>query len=530
MPEERLRVSGGAYLVFRHPSLRRRLNITHGASEIKWSYALNTVTTPTYGGEVVQILSCYVGPMTITGQTANNDELGRIYDWFLDYMNEAGKGDRRDERAVIMDYPERGWSFKLQITQLQGFQVGTTLLGTPWTIQAEVVNDDDRQMLVEHTMNALNKPLFDKTLRQVGFNAKDPTIDPTASINQTYDASTIGDNMQTLLSAWSSGDFAHWGFDALRDPSTQFSQSAKDYWMTLFGTNYIAGEPTHGGGSDTLGDIGNPMSEGAIVAAINKAFEAKNIPGKLGVAVAAHESGLDPNRVQVGCTTGSCGIGLFQVNGDGSGRDSSLEVKRAGQHRNTPGAITKYYPSGSQIAAAANWFSSYRQSDLGEWAADAQGPADHAGYAAAIRQALPAAQRLIEKYKDFVPTVQLSGTPKHIIDTYVIPTARATGMATGITPAMVEAANAAHGTTVNGTRSDHQGPPSYAWAADMSNGSSPTPAMDNLAKTLATMFGLPWKGSGVTEVTRNGYRLQMLYRTNVGGNHYNHVHFGVRKA
>ena len=68
MPEASVRVSGGAYLVFRHPSLRRRLYVTHGATEIRWSYNLNTVTTPTYGGEVVQILSAYVGPMTITGQ------------------------------------------------------------------------------------------------------------------------------------------------------------------------------------------------------------------------------------------------------------------------------------------------------------------------------------------------------------------------------------------------------------------------------------------------------------------------------
>ncbi len=124
----------------------------------------------------------------------------------------------------------------------------------------------------------------------------------------------------------------------------------------------------------------------------------------------------------------------------------------------------------------------------------------------------------------------LSGTPKEIIDRQVIPLAKKNKMEQGDTVKEVEEANAAHGPTVSGSRSDHQGPPDQAWAADMSNGSSPTPEMDALAEDLAKAFKLKWSGSGVASTTHKGYRVQMIYRSHVGGNHFNHVHFGVRKG
>ncbi len=121
-----------------------------------------------------------------------------------------------------------------------------------------------------------------------------------------------------------------------------------------------------------------------------------------------------------------------------------------------------------------------------------------------------------------------TGSPKHIIDTVVIPIARQNGIQ--ITVASNDGANARHGTTVSGNRSDHQGPPEFAWASDMSNGYSPTPQMDSLARDLATQFDIPWSGSGAVSTTTGGYRFQMIYRSNVGGNHYNHVHFGIKKV
>jgi hypothetical protein len=124
------------------------------------------------------------------------------------------------------------------------------------------------------------------------------------------------------------------------------------------------------------------------------------------------------------------------------------------------------------------------------------------------------------------PDGPITGTPKEIIDTIVLPIANANGITRTID--QNDMANAMHGPTVNGGRSDHQGPPDVAWAADMSNGTAPTPEMDKLAVALAKRFGIPWTGAGLVSVTHGKYRFQLIYRTMEGGNHFNHTHFGVR--
>ena len=124
---------------------------------------------------------------------------------------------------------------------------------------------------------------------------------------------------------------------------------------------------------------------------------------------------------------------------------------------------------------------------------------------------------------------ELRGTPRQIIEQTVLRWSMQHGFP-DVTPAHVLASNSGHGPTVSGGRSDHQGPGEYSWAADISNGGSPTPEMDRLARTLATAFGMPWTGSGVTQVEKDGYSVQMLYRTDVGGNHFNHVHIGIHRT
>jgi hypothetical protein len=134
----------------------------------------------------------------------------------------------------------------------------------------------------------------------------------------------------------------------------------------------------------------------------------------------------------------------------------------------------------------------------------------------------------------------LSGTPKAIIDRYVLPVARKHDMKTGITAAGVEAANGAHSVmTTSGNRSAHKGPPEVAWAADMSNGTAPTPQMDALAQELADLFGMRQLSMSVTgrggstqisNAARDGYSFQLIYRSKTGGNHDNHVHFGCKRG
>lgn len=100
---------------------------------------------------------------------------------------------------------------------------------------------------------------------------------------------------------------------------------------------------------------------------------------------------------------------------------------------------------------------------------------------------------------------------------------------------VISTKRATRNNTASGGMSDHFVGNTTAYAADLSNGSSPTPEMDKTAREIANTFGLSWSGSGVVNGTfkaPNGksYRVQMLYRTNTGGNHYNHVHFGARVA
>jgi hypothetical protein len=134
--------------------------------------------------------------------------------------------------------------------------------------------------------------------------------------------------------------------------------------------------------------------------------------------------------------------------------------------------------------------------------------------------------------------VTFDGTPKHIIDAYALPIARANGVA--ITVDSVTAANARHGHTQGGNRSDHEGPPAFAWAADIGIGpdirgggnAAGAARGDKIAKDLAAAFGIHWSGSGLASAIHNGYRIQLIWRFDSpqAGNHYTHVHVGVKKG
>lgn len=78
------------------------------------------------------------------------------------------------------------------------------------------------------------------------------------------------------------------------------------------------------------------------------------------------------------------------------------------------------------------------------------------------------------------------------------------------------------------TGSDHHTSQGRSFAADLSNGSSPTAEMDRVCARLAKLLGHPEFGAGVLNVQAGSLRFQLLYRTDVGGNHFNHVHIGCR--
>jgi hypothetical protein len=79
------------------------------------------------------------------------------------------------------------------------------------------------------------------------------------------------------------------------------------------------------------------------------------------------------------------------------------------------------------------------------------------------------------------------------------------------------------------TGSDHHVGQSRSFAADLSNGSSPTPQMNRTCAQIARALGHPAFRAGILNVVRGSVRIQMLYKTNIGGNHFNHVHVGARR-
>jgi len=81
--------------------------------------------------------------------------------------------------------------------------------------------------------------------------------------------------------------------------------------------------------------------------------------------------------------------------------------------------------------------------------------------------------------------------------------------------------------TTSGNVSDHWVGAKSSYAYDMSGS---VPEMDDAARAIAQRLGIGYNGGPlVATKTQNGLRYQVLYRTNVGGNHFNHIHIGVRR-
>jgi len=261
-------------LVFRHPEMDDDLRVRSGANAIKWSYELNTVSTPTVGGEVVQVLSCFVGPITIEGlasghQTGSKvdrsrrpgwgdftptDEVQEIIDWFLRYMHLAGslvgQGDeRRSESAIRFSYPARGWEFWIQVIDLQGFDFSADQVAVPWSITAEVVSDAGLDYFEAATMNTFTDDLTSRTmLAQAISPGKDflsnPFVNPTLNAPTDKDlAERLGDNFQSLVASWGDSNFMTWGFNPIGDPGDVMKEDPYSTWAKLTGGEYLGQFP-----------------------------------------------------------------------------------------------------------------------------------------------------------------------------------------------------------------------------------------------------------------------------------------------
>jgi hypothetical protein len=263
-------------LIFSHPQMEEDLRVRSGANSIKWSYELNTISTPTVGGEVVQILSCFVGPITIegtaagyqTGATVNRgerpgwgpgtttptDEALNIVHWFLRYMHLAGalqgQDDRRNEAAIKFSYPARNWDFWIQVTQLNGFDFSSDQVLVPWSITAEILSDAGLDYFEAATMNTFTDSLTERTLLHKaispGFDyANNPFIN--RALNDPGGAalsSRLGDNFQTLIASWSDSNFMTWGFHPFGNPGELMPEDPYTVWQRLLGGEFVGKPPT----------------------------------------------------------------------------------------------------------------------------------------------------------------------------------------------------------------------------------------------------------------------------------------------
>lgn len=136
-----------AKVIFYHPRvIPNQLAISVRPDQVTWAYGLNTAVYPTYGGEVVQILSVFFDDMTIAGTVGSYAEMERIYQWFIAYMQAASQGTSNipshDQVPVSFYYPERNWHFQIWPKSLPGFKYGRDVVAPTWKVVAAVKEPD----------------------------------------------------------------------------------------------------------------------------------------------------------------------------------------------------------------------------------------------------------------------------------------------------------------------------------------------------------------------------------------------------
>lgn len=144
------------------------LAIDNGIDDAAWSYGLNTASFPTYGGEVVQILSVYIDDLTLAGTCSTYAQIEAIYSYFAAYFQTATQGrsgspnigDSTTSGAynlspVTFSYAERGWSFTLYPKTAPGFHYGREVVAPTWQLTAFVVDNTPDLNLIKNGIKAL---------------------------------------------------------------------------------------------------------------------------------------------------------------------------------------------------------------------------------------------------------------------------------------------------------------------------------------------------------------------------------------
>jgi hypothetical protein len=171
-------------LVFRHPDIAKNLMVDTGMNEISWSYNLNVANYPTYGGEVVQILSVYIDDLMIEGDVRTYRKLEEIYEYFAEYMVLASQGNSGqgsfNQEFMKMTYAERDWTIIIQPLEAPSFTYSRDTVAPHWAMKAHIVDDssENYQTLKEMTeVGVINgEQLTQKGI--ISMAAADPSANP----------------------------------------------------------------------------------------------------------------------------------------------------------------------------------------------------------------------------------------------------------------------------------------------------------------------------------------------------------------
>jgi hypothetical protein len=219
---------------FKHPNpYVGDLTVENGLDQANWGYNLNTQVYPTYGGEVVQILSVNISDLTLGGSITTYRQAQLIYSYFARYMQVATQGttgvpnpvtnDAYDLQTMNLQYPMRGWNFQLMPKAAPGFTYDVELVNPTWSMTAQIVDTANQQgslrdikaaiqsSAVQGLMNQTDNG-FNTLTDQIGPPTGDPNTDPFQTFNGEDSAAEsalggLADYYASMVNGYKSGSF-----------------------------------------------------------------------------------------------------------------------------------------------------------------------------------------------------------------------------------------------------------------------------------------------------------------------------------
>lgn len=201
---------------FYHPQCGT-LVVNTGLDQISWGYTLNTANYPTYGGEVVQILSCYIEDLRLQGTLASYEDLEIVYAYFLTFIDNASADGTRDETPMKFHYPERGWSFDIFVKNVPGYRKGRDVVAPQWMIEAHIIDTaGDVEKLSDLIKTEAEIKVATNSQENFGLQGRitaeyldeNPFSDPFTKEGGKFDQfDKVSDTFTKLLPSYLDGDF-----------------------------------------------------------------------------------------------------------------------------------------------------------------------------------------------------------------------------------------------------------------------------------------------------------------------------------